>query len=92
MELLRSFEAEVVQLRGLSHELMRELRAGNRQVEMAKMAESMAADENRRLNELVRKQNGTISSTQKVGRCVLLSCHHLSSHMIPTPDDNPSSI
>ena len=66
MELLRSFEAEVVQLRGLSHELMRELRAGNRQVEVAKMAEAMAADENKRLNELVRKQNGTISSIQKV--------------------------
>ncbi|XP_043190093.1 trichohyalin-like isoform X1 [Amphibalanus amphitrite] len=65
VELLRSFEAEVVQLRGLSHELMRELRAGNRQVEVAKMAEAMAADENRRLNELVRKQNGTISSIQK---------------------------
>ncbi|KAF0300988.1 hypothetical protein FJT64_026622 [Amphibalanus amphitrite] len=67
VELLHSFEAEVVQLRGLSHELMRELRAGNRQVEVAKMAEAMAADENRRLNELVRKQNGTISSIQKVG-------------------------
>ena len=62
---MRSFEAEVVQLRGLSHELMRELRAGNRQVEVAKMAEAMAADENKRLNDLVKKQNGTISSIQK---------------------------
>ena len=66
VELMRSFEAEVVQLRGLSHELMRELRAGNRQVEVAKMAEAMAADENKRLNELVRKQNSTISNIQKV--------------------------
>ncbi|XP_037077177.1 RILP-like protein homolog [Pollicipes pollicipes] len=65
VELLRSFEAEVVQLRGLTHELMRELRVGNRQVEMAKMQEALVTDENQRLNELVRKQTNTINSIQK---------------------------
>ena len=66
MEALRSFEAEVVQLRGLTHELMRELRVGTRQVELCRTQEARTAEENRRLNDLVNKHNITVAGIQKV--------------------------
>ena len=71
MEALRSFEAEVVQLRGLTHELMRELRVGTRQVELCRAQEARTAEENRRLSELINKHNSAVNSIQKVVAHVL---------------------
>ena len=61
MESLRSYEAEVVQLRGLTHELMRELRVGTRQVELCRLQEARTAEENRRLTEVISKHNSAVS-------------------------------